>query len=59
MTPMTLTPFERIILDALLAGDLPDLAILRQQAMTASVTEREMTGLGFLTTLSVPDGSPR
>jgi len=56
---MTLTPFERIILDALLAGDLPDLAILRQQAMTASVTEREMTGLGFFTTLSVPDGSPR
>ena len=56
---MSLTPFERIILEALLAGELDDLAVLRAQASAATVTKREMTGVGFFTTFSVPDHCSR
>jgi hypothetical protein len=47
---MTLTPFERIILDALVAGDTAELAVLREQVAAASATAREFTGVGFFAT---------
>ena len=56
---MTLTPFERIILDALVAGDTAELVVLREQVAAASATARELTGVGFFATLAIPPGSPR
>ena len=54
-----ITEFDRTILDALLAGDLLELAILRAQAGVADVRERKMTGVGFFTTFSIPPDAPR
>jgi hypothetical protein len=47
---VVITSFERIILDALLAGRTPELAALRAQAEIATVERREMSGVGFFTT---------
>ena len=54
-----ITGFDRTILDALLAGELPELAILRAQASVANVRERKMTGVGFFTNFSIPPDAPR
>jgi hypothetical protein len=50
---------EQAILDKLLAGDDPLLSILRQQASTARVADRDYTGVGFFTSFTVPPTSPR
>jgi hypothetical protein len=49
-----ITKFEKTILDAMLAGELPELSVLRAQAKVATVEERQMTGVGFFTTVSIP-----
>jgi hypothetical protein len=54
-----ITGFEKTILDALLAGQLPELAILRAQASVADVRDRKMTGVGFFTNFLVPPEAPR
>jgi hypothetical protein len=54
-----ITEFDRTILDALLAGDLLELAILRAQASVADVRERRMTGVGFFTNFLIPPDAPR
>jgi hypothetical protein len=55
----TLTSFEQAVLDKLLAGDDPALAILREQARHASLRSREMTGVGFHCHFDVPDNAER
>ena len=42
-------PFERGVLEKLLAGEYEPLRILRSQLAHASVARREMTGVGFFT----------
>jgi hypothetical protein len=54
---VVITSFERIILDALLAGRTPELAALRAQAEIATVERREMSGVGFFTTFAVSAGA--
>ena len=51
---MTLEEFERQIMSALLAGDDPLLATLREQYAEATVRDRERTGMGFVTRFDVP-----
>ncbi|QSX79156.1 hypothetical protein [Agrilutibacter solisilvae] len=50
-----LSPFERRIVDACLAGDAPVLAALRTQADQAAVERREDTGDGLRTYFVLPD----
>jgi hypothetical protein len=45
---------EKEILEKALRGDHPLLASLRLQLVNASVQDREFTGTGFMTVLSVP-----
>jgi len=54
----TLGPFERQILDFLLAGDLAPLPGLRTQLAHASVIERKYTGVGVFTDMKVPSDIP-
>ena len=54
-----LTSLERAVFEKLLAGDSPILATLRRQVESAVVAKREMTGVGFFTTVSVLDPSIR
>ena len=56
---LTLTPLEQEVLNELLLGDYPPLAELRQQVPVAWVVERELTGVGFFTTLAVPRDAAR
>ncbi len=44
---MNLNPLERAVLDMLLAGDHPALAVLREQLATAQLLKRDLTGVGF------------
>src|SRR5712692_181798 len=55
----TMSPLERAVLEKLLAGDNPVLAALRRQLEVAGVGERDFTGVGFMTTLTVPEEAPR
>jgi hypothetical protein len=55
----TMSTLERAVLEKLLAGDHSSLAALRQQLEVASVGERTFTGVGFMTTLTVPQEAPR
>jgi hypothetical protein len=55
---MTLEDFEQQIMHALLAGDDPLLAALRQQYNVASVRDRERTATGFVTRFEVPESAP-
>ena len=50
---------ERKALDMLLAGEDPLLEVLRAQLASVAVIERDFSGVGFHTSLSVPDGVPR
>jgi hypothetical protein len=54
-----LTDLERAVLEKLLAGDDERLAELREQLETTLVSKREMTGVGFFTTLSVLSSTHR
>jgi hypothetical protein len=51
---MTLDEFESQIMSALLAGDDPLLAALREQYTVATVRDREKTATGFVTRYDVP-----
>ena len=53
-----LDEFEREVLDKLLAGDHPALAILRQQSAQARLVERELTGVGFYCEFEVAPNAP-
>ena len=44
---MKLIPIERAVLEMLLAGDHPALAVLREQLATAQVSKRDFSGVGF------------
>lgn len=50
-----LAEFEEALLDALLAGDHPVLATLREQRAGAACVSRELSGVGFFLEFSVPD----
>jgi hypothetical protein len=50
-----LIPLERAVLKKVLEGEDNILSMLRQQLEKAKVTERKVTGVGFYTTLAVPD----
>ena len=54
-----LNEMERRALEMLLAGDDENLALLRAQLNAAVVVQREFTGVGFFTHLSVPAELPR
>lgn len=54
-----LTPMENQVIDRLLAGEDEVLSVLREQLRHAHVSAREMTGVGFFTTLYVPEETPR
>lgn len=49
-----LSPFERAVLDALLAGDEPEFLVLRSHAAAAKLSARQETGAGFILTFDVP-----
>jgi hypothetical protein len=51
---VTLEQFERDVMTALLAGDDPILAALREQFAAATVRDREQTATGFITYFEVP-----
>lgn len=52
---MELTPEERKLLDALLTGAHPALAVLRAQLAVARIEQRELTGVGFFAHFRVPE----
>ena len=56
---MSLSEFELSLLDALLSGDHPELATLREQFEVADVTGREVTETGFKTFFKVKPGAPK
>jgi hypothetical protein len=51
-----LEPLERGVIEKLLEGDDETLAKLRRQFEKAVVVKREMSGVGFYTTLAVKEG---
>lgn len=53
---VTLEQFEAQVMKALLAGDDPILATLRDQYASATVRDRERTATGFVTRFEVPAG---
>jgi hypothetical protein len=55
-------PIERLendVLQLLLRGDDPVLAVLQRQLELASRKPRELSGVGFFTDFDVPDHAPR
>ncbi len=55
----SLTFLERAVLEKLLLGNCPELALLREQSDHLTVNSREMTGVGFCTDFSCPPEIPR
>jgi hypothetical protein len=53
-----LNSFEQPVLDKLIAGAHPVLAVLRKQAEMARVSSREYTGAGFYCNFDVPPSAP-
>jgi hypothetical protein len=53
-----LTTLERTVMEMLLAGDDPELQLLRTQYASAGVAKREMSGVGFFTSFSVDHSLP-
>jgi hypothetical protein len=53
-----LNELERAVLDKMLAGDHPVLAILRQQADVARLSKRVSTGVGFVCEFEVDRSAP-
>jgi len=58
MNQHPLNRLEAAVIEMLLRGDHPALAALREQVAHCQVTDREMTGVGFFTKLSVGRSSP-
>jgi hypothetical protein len=56
---MSLNELEQTVLQLLLAGDDPILALLRAQLDAATITSREMTGVGFFTNFDIPESVER
>jgi hypothetical protein len=56
---MKLLPLELSVLTKLLDGHSASLQVLRLQLQSCSVVQRQSTGCGFYTTLSVPDDIER
>ena len=52
-------PFERELLQILLAGDVEPLPTLRAQLAAATVAERKYTGVGVFTDFRLPLGAPK
>jgi hypothetical protein len=50
---------ERAVMTMLLTGDHPTLQQLREQYDAASLSKRELTGVGFFADFSVPQGVPQ
>ena len=59
MTRWALTQFEKLVLDACLAGDHPLLEVLRHQLDAVTVIERKHTGVGAYVEFAVDDAAPR
>ena len=55
---MTLEEFEKQVMSALLAGDDPVLAGLREQYAAATIRGRERTATGFVTRFDIPAEAP-
>lgn len=53
-----LNEFEQAVLEKLLEGDHPVLAVLRAQARAARLASREYTGAGFYLSFDVPPEAP-
>lgn len=53
------TEFEQALAEALLAGELPVLAVLRSQWAAARFELRELSGVGFFLNVAVPSSAPR
>jgi hypothetical protein len=53
------THLERAVIEKLLMGDHPVLAVLRQQYERAKLLNREVTAVGFFANIQVPDDLPR
>jgi hypothetical protein len=53
-----LNEFEQALLEKLLAGDHPVLAVLRAQVQAARVASREYTGSGFYLSFDIPPEAP-
>lgn len=51
---MTNEEFERVVLEALTAGNHPTLAILREQVASATIVKREVADTGFFVYYDVP-----
>jgi hypothetical protein len=58
MTEILQEDLEQKMMELLLQGDHPFLAVLRQQYLSASVIHREFSGAGFFTTFEVPENIP-
>lgn len=56
---MSIETFERLVMQALLAGDDPLLETLRAQYAAAAVRDREVTSHGFVTRFDLPASAPR
>jgi hypothetical protein len=54
-----LNEMEEATTRMLLAGDDPDLEALREQLQSATVVDREFTGVGFFASFAVDDQAPR
>jgi hypothetical protein len=53
-----LDPLQQAVLDKLLSGDHPTLAVLRQQTAMARVAERKHTGVGFFCDFELDESAP-
>ena len=56
---LTMTDFERAVLQKLLTGDHPILNALSAQVAASRIGKREFTGVGFFTTFELSAGAPR
>ena len=54
-----LTALESQVIQMLLSGDDEALLVLREQAQQATVSSREITGVGFFTEFTIPPEAPR
>jgi len=57
--PLELNELERAVMEMLLAGDDPALAVLATQFCLANAARREFTGVGFYIDFDVPPDAPR
>jgi hypothetical protein len=59
MTDFKFTSLESQVLELLLAGEDPVLAVLQEQMDTAKIESREFTGVGFYLDFEIPNTSKR